>query len=246
MQILLAEKMKFRIDEKDALIIVDVQRDFCPGGSLPVPEGDKVVSVLNDYIKIFKKTPAQVYATRDWHPPNHISFRAYGGIWPSHCIQESGGAEFHPDLKLPETVRIISKATDPSKEAYSGFNGTKLEEELKKKSIKRVFVGGLATDYCVKNTVLDALKLGFKTVILLDATLGVNVKPDDSEKAIKEMIKKGAKKAALSDMLEPIETVSEKTNTIEKIEQESLKQAEERKKARLRTKGPYRKAHVEP
>jgi len=137
MQILLAEKMKFRIDEKDALIIVDVQRDFCPGGSLPVPEGDKVVSVLNDYIKIFKKTPAQVYATRDWHPPNHISFRAYGGIWPSHCIQESGGAEFHPDLKLPETVRIISKATDPSKEAYSGFDGTKLEEEVYKEGFCR-------------------------------------------------------------------------------------------------------------
>lgn len=230
--------MKFRIDEKDALIIVDVQKDFCPGGSLPVPEGDKVVSVINDYIKIFKKAQAQIFATRDWHPPNHMSFKTYGGIWPPHCIQESEGAEFHPHLKLPETVKIISKATDPSKEAYSGFDGTELKEELKK-FVKRVFVGGLATDYCVKNTVLDALKLGFEAILLLDATLGVNVKPDDSEKAIKEMIKKGAKKATLSDMLEPIETVSEK------IEQEFLKQAEERKKARLRSRGPYRKAHVE-
>jgi len=230
--------MKFRIDEKDALIIVDVQKDFCPGGSLPVPEGDKVVSVINDYIKIFKKAQAQIFATRDWHPPNHMSFKTYGGIWPPHCIQESEGAEFHPHLKLPETVKIISKATDPSKEAYSGFDGTELKEELKK-SVKRVFVGGLATDYCVKNTVLDALKLGFEAILLLDATLGVNVKPDDSEKAIKEMIKKGAKKATLSDMLEPIETVSEK------IEQEFLKQAEERKNARLRSRGPYRKAHVE-
>lgn len=230
--------MKFRIDEKDALIIVDVQKDFCPGGFLPVTKGDKVVSVINDYIKIFKKAQAQIFATRDWHPPNHISFKTYGGIWPPHCIQENEGAEFHPHLKLPETVKIISKATDPSKEAYSGFDGTELKEELKK-SVKRVFVGGLATDYCVKNTVLDALKLGFEAILLLDATLGVNVKPDDSEKAIKEMIKKGAKKATLSDMLEPIETVSEK------IEQEFLKQAEERKKARLRSRGPYRKAHVE-
>lgn len=230
--------MKFRIDEKDALIIVDVQKDFCPEGSLPVPKGDKVASVINDYIKIFKKAQAQIFATRDWHPPNHMSFKTYGGIWPPHCIQESEGAEFHPHLKLPETVKIISKATDPSKEAYSGFDGTELKEELKK-SVKRVFVGGLATDYCVKNTVLDALKLGFEAILLLDATLGVNVKPDDSEKAIKEMIKKGAKKATLSDMLEPIETVSEK------IEQEFLKQAEERKKARLRSRGPYRKAPVE-
>lgn len=192
--------MKFKVNEKDALIIVDVQRDFCPGGALPVPEGDQVVPVLNEYIKMFRRAGAEIYATRDWHPPNHSSFKAYGGIWPPHCIRGSEGAQFYPYLILPEEVKIISKATDPSKEAYSGFEGTKLEEELGKKGVKRVFVGGLATDYCVKSTVFDALQLGFETILLVDAICGVNLKPDDSEKAIVEMIKKGAKKANLFDI----------------------------------------------
>lgn len=231
--------MKFKIDEKDALIIVDVQKDFCPEGVLPVPEGDKVVSILNDYIWRFKKARAQIYATRDWHPDNHISFKAYGGIWPPHCIQGSEGAEFHPDLKLPRTATIVSKATDSSKEAYSGFDGTELKEELRRKATKRVFVGGLATDYCVKNTVLDALKLGLETILLLDATRGVN--REDSEKAVEEMIAAGAKTAKLSDTLEPIENFPEKVNILEETAQESLKRAERKKKARLRTRGPYRK-----
>jgi len=192
--------MKFKVNEKDVLIIVDVQRDFCPGGALPVPEGDQVVPVLNKYIKIFRRAGAEIYATRDWHPPNHSSFKAHGGIWPPHCIRGSEGAQFHPALKLPEEVKIISKAIDPSKEAYSGFEGTKLKEDLGMKDVKRVFVGGLATDYCVKSTVLDALQLGFETKLLVDAIRGVNLKPDDSEKAISEMIKKGAKKATLSDI----------------------------------------------
>ncbi len=191
--------MKFRIDEKDALIIVDVQRDFCPGGALPITEGDEVVSILNDYIRKFMKAGAQIYATRDWHPDNHISFKAHGGRWPPHCIQGSEGAEFHPDLELPDKVRIISKATDVSKEAYSGFDQTELEDDLRKKAIKRVFVGGLATDYCVKNTVIDAIKLGFETVLLLDATRGVN--REDSEKAVEEMIASGAKMARLTELI---------------------------------------------
>lgn len=192
--------MKFKVNEKDALIIVDVQRDFCPGGALPVPEGNKVVPVLNKYIKTFRRAGAEICATRDWHPPNHSSFKAYGGIWPPHCIRGSEGAQFYPSLILPEGVKLISKATDPSEEAYSGFEGTKLEEALGKKGVKRVFVGGLATDYCVKSTVLDALHLGFKTILLVDAIRGVNLKPGDSERAIEEMIKKGAKKATLLDI----------------------------------------------
>ena len=138
--------------------------------------------------------------TRDWHPPNHISFKLNGGIWPPHGIQGSKGAEFHPNLTFLEEMKIISKATNPSKESYSGFDGTELEEELRKKRIKRVFVGGLTTNYCVKNTVLDALKIEFETILLIDAIQGVNLKPDDSRKAIDEMIKKGAKKVRISDI----------------------------------------------
>jgi nicotinamidase/pyrazinamidase len=190
---------EFRIGKTDALIIVDVQRDFCPGGALPVPYGDRVVPVLNRYICIFKAAGACISATRDWHPPNHVSFKPYGGIWRPHCIQGTEGAEFHPDLMLPEEAQIVSKATDPSRESYSGFDGTELEEELGKRGLKRVFVGGLATDYCVKNTVIDAVKLGFKAVLLLDAIRGINRKREDSEEAIKEMINAGAKTALTRD-----------------------------------------------
>ena len=193
--------MKYRIDkDKDALILVDVQRDFCSGGALPVPDGEKVIPVLNKYIEKFSKAGALIVATRDWHPPNHMSFKDYGGIWPSHCIQGTLGAEFHPDLRLPREVRIVSKATSADKEAYSGFDGTNLERELKDAGIKRVFVGGLATDYCVKSTVLDALRLGFETILLIDAIKGVDINPGDSERAIEEMIKRGAKRASLNDL----------------------------------------------
>ena len=193
--------MKYRINkDKDALIIVDVQRDFCSGGALPVPDGEKIIPTLNKYIEKFSKAGALIVATRDWHPPNHMSFKDYGGVWPTHCVQGTLGAEFHPDLRLPREVKIVSKATSADKEAYSGFDGTNLERELKDAGIKRVFVGGLATDYCVKSTVLDALRLGFETILLIDAIKGVDVNLGDSERAIEEMIKRGAKKASLNDL----------------------------------------------
>ncbi len=192
--------MKVKITKRDALIIVDVQKDFCPGGSLPVPKGDEVVRVLNEYIRMFKDVGAPIYATRDWHPPNHISFKKYGGLWPPHCIKGSSGAEFHPDLKLPKDTIIISKATESDKEAYSGFEGTELKDDLLDKKVKRVFIGGLATDYCVKSTVLDALRYGFKTFLLTDAIRGVDVRPGDSDRAIEEMIKKGAITITISDL----------------------------------------------
>jgi nicotinamidase/pyrazinamidase len=158
------------------------------------------VPVLNKYIDIFNRAGASVFATRDWHPPNHVSFKPYGGAWPPHCVQDSKGAEFHPELKLPEEARIISKATDPSKESYSGFDGTTLEKELRDKGVKRVFIGGLATDYCVKHTVLDALKLDFETVVLVDATRGIDRRPQDSQQAIREMIERGATTSVLSEV----------------------------------------------
>ena len=194
---------RFSIDKKSALIVVDVQRDFCPGGALPVPEGDRVIPVLNKYVEKFERVGAPIYATRDWHPPNHASFKARGGIWPPHCVQNTEGAEFHPDLALPKGTKIISKAMDPEREAYSGFEGTRLGEELKRRGIERVFVGGLATDYCVKNTVMDALKLEFETILLEDAIRGVDVKPGDSERAVGEMVKKGARKAVFFDVCGP-------------------------------------------
>jgi len=193
-------KTKWKIGKDDALVIVDTQKDFCPGGALPVPGGDAVVPVLIEYIRIFREAGTAIYATRDWHPLNHISFKEQGGTWPAHCIQNTKGAEFHPDLRLPKGTVMISKATDPDKEAYSGFDGTNLEKELRLKGVKRVFIGGLATDYCVKSTVLNAVKLGFETVLLEDALRGVDVNPGDSGKAIVEMVAAGAKKTTLNDL----------------------------------------------
>jgi nicotinamidase/pyrazinamidase len=189
-----------KLGEGDALLVVDVQVDFCPGGALPVPEGDRVVPALNKYIALFKARGLPVVATRDWHPPNHISFKARGGPWPPHCVQETRGAEFHPELQLPSGVMIVSKADKPDQEAYSGFQGTGLAEWLRARGVRRVFVGGLATDYCVRATVLDALKAGFEAVLLLDASRGVDVNPGDSERAVREMVAAGAKTARLEEL----------------------------------------------
>lgn len=194
--------MKYvNITEKDALIIVDVQNDFCPGGALAVPEGDQIVPIINKYIENFVSKNAIVVATRDWHPKNHVSFKEYGGLWPVHCVQNTWGAEFHPRLRLPKNVIIISKAFESEVEAYSGFQRTELDKILKENGVKRLFVAGLATDYCVKATVLDALKLGYEVYVLVDAVKGVNVRPNDSENAINEMIKAGAKLVTFNQII---------------------------------------------
>ncbi len=182
-----------------ALIIVDVQNDFCPGGSLPVTDGDKVVPILNVYIKRFREEGAPVFATRDWHPNVHVSFKESGGTWPPHCVQGTSGAQFHPGLDISGDVEIVSKGTSPMDEAYSGFQGTDLASQLKKKGIKTLYVGGLATDYCVKHTVIDAAKEGFEVFFLEDGSKGVEVNPGDSKKAIDDMISAGAKKIVLSN-----------------------------------------------
>jgi nicotinamidase-related amidase len=188
------------VSKGDALIVVDLQVDFCPEGLLPVPGGDRIIPVLNQYIDLFKRARARVFATRDWHPLNHVSFKERGGPWPPHCVQGSDGARFHPDLRLPEDLTVISKATDPDRESYSGFDGTELDADLRKMGVRRVFVGGLATDYCVKNTVLDGLRLGLEVVLLVDATKGIDRISGDSERAIDEMLNKGAKTATFSDL----------------------------------------------
>jgi nicotinamidase/pyrazinamidase len=177
----------------DALIIVDVQNDFLPGGSLAVPAGDQVVPPLNDLIEKAGRKNLPVFATRDWHPENHSSFQANGGTWPPHCVRETPGAEFSPDLRLPADVTVISKATAVEQDAYSGFEGTDLHDRLQKLGVTRLFIGGLATDYCVLNTVKDALKHGYQVFWLKDASRAVNVNPGDGRKAADEMIRLGAK-----------------------------------------------------
>jgi len=182
-----------KLQKGDALISVDVQNDFLAGGSLAVPRGNEVIPVMNRYIRAFKERGLPIFATRDWHPANHCSFKAQGGPWPPHCVQGTKGAEFAPDLDLPEDAVVISSATRPDKEAYSGFEGTDLHEHLQKIGVKRLFTGGIATDYCVLNTVRDALALGYEVYLLEDAIRAVNVNPDDGEKAKEEMLGSGAK-----------------------------------------------------
>ncbi len=191
---------KVELGKGDALVIVDVQRDFLPGGALAVPRGDEVVPVLNGYIRLFRDKGLPIIATRDWHPPNHCSFKKQGGPWPPHCVQDTPGAQFAPGLELPRDVIIISKATRPQEEAYSGFEGTDMDEKLKALGVKRLFVGGLATDYCVLSTVKDALKLGYRVYLLLDAIRAVDVNPGDGERAIEEMKSLGAIPITLEDL----------------------------------------------
>ncbi|MEE9595181.1 MAG: nicotinamidase [Acidiferrobacterales bacterium] len=177
----------------DALIIVDVQNDFLPGGNLAVPNADEVVPPLNLYIEAFESQHMPIYATRDWHPANHCSFKAQGGIWPPHCIAGTAGAQFAPGLKHPPHTVIISKATTSEKDTYSGFEDADLAQRLRDQGVQRLFIGGLATDYCVLNTVKDALKHGFEVLLLQDAMRAVNVQPDDGQKAEHEMQGLGAK-----------------------------------------------------
>ena len=181
-----------RLKKGDALIIVDLQNDFLAGGSLAVPHGEEVIPVLNQYRGAFQAKSLPIFATRDWHPPNHCSFKAQGGPWPPHCIAETEGAQFARELILPSSAVIISTATDPDKEAYSGFNGTDLDERLRSVHIRRLFIGGLATDYCVLNTVKDAIERSYKVCLLQDAVRAVNVNPDDGKKAEEEMFRLGA------------------------------------------------------
>ncbi len=176
----------------DALIIVDVQNDFLPGGSLAVPDGDAIIPVLNRYIRLFTERDLPVFATRDWHPSNHRSFKAQGGIWPPHCLAGTRGAAFASELQLPADVYVISKADKPEQDAYSGFQGTDLSEKLRKLKVRRLWIGGLATDYCVLNTVLDARRQGFEVFVLRDAIRAVNFRPDDGAKAIQKMRGHGA------------------------------------------------------
>ncbi len=182
---------------KQALVVVDVQNDFCPGGSLAVPQGDEVVPLLNRYLDLAVQLRLPVYVTRDWHPKRTKHFQPYGGLWPVHCVQNTYGAAFHPDLNLPAGVEIISKGMDQNTDCYSCFEGTSsdgipFQELLERESIQELFIGGLATDYCVKATTLDARLRRFEITVLMDAVRGVDLKPGDADRALREMEQAGA------------------------------------------------------
>jgi len=187
-----ARVARLSLSDRDALLIVDVQADFLPGGRLAVPEGDAVVPALNGYLALARRKGLRVFASRDWHPLNHCSFREQGGPWPEHCVAGTPGAEFAQGLELPPDAVIISKAVAAGSDAYSAFAGTDLERLLRELRVTRLLVGGLATDYCVLNTVRDARKAGFEVLLLRDAIRAVNVKPGDGEHAEREMREVGA------------------------------------------------------
>jgi nicotinamidase/pyrazinamidase len=176
---------------KKALLVVDVQNDFCPGGSLAVAHGDEVVAPLNELIEEFLERGEPVFKSRDWHPEKTKHFTAYGGTWPVHCVQNTKGAEFHLELKDDIHIRTISKGLG-DEDSYSAFDGTDLALQLQRLGVKELWIGGLATDYCVKNTVLDALKEGFRVKALTDAMRAVELQPGDGERAIEEMRAAGA------------------------------------------------------
>jgi len=176
---------------KQALIVVDVQNDFCPGGALAVSHGDEVVEPLNRMIDEFLDRGAPVYKTRDWHPAKTRHFAAYGGTWPVHCVQNTPGAEFHPALREDPRITIVSKCTQ-DKDCYSPFEDTDLVAQLRKRGIEELVVGGLATDYCVKTTVLEAIQNGFKVKVVKDAIRAVDVHPGDGDRALEEMRAAGA------------------------------------------------------
>ena len=190
---------------RDALVIVDVQNDFCPGGALGVPGGDAVIPVLNRYAERFAAAGAPVFASRDWHPAKTSHFKAYGGVWPPHCVQGTPGAELHPQLTLPSDAAIISKGMDPNEDAYSCFqsetgDGMPFPATLGELGVGRLFVGGLATDYCVKSTVVDGVREGFEMVVLEDAIAAVDLTPGDGERALEAIRATGAQIARLDDV----------------------------------------------
>lgn len=190
---------------KKALLVVDMQNDFCPGGALGVPEGDKIIPAINKYIKIFSKKGWPIFATRDWHPVQTKHFKDFGGVWPVHCIQNTKGAQLHPKLKVSKEAILLYKGMDPGKDSYSAFQaedarGMRLPNLLTALGIKELYIAGIATDYCVRFSTADAIKNGLKVKVLMDAIKGVNLKPNDSQRALAEMKKKGAKIITLKEI----------------------------------------------
>lgn len=178
------------LKQGDALLVVDVQNDFLPGGSLAVEGGERVIPVLNEWVAAADADELPVIASRDWHPVEHVSFQERGGPWPEHCVQDTPGAAFHPDLWLPESVALVSKGTRFDQDAYSAFENTGLTDYLDRYGIRRLWVGGLTQDICVKDTVLAARDIGYQVVVIPEATLPVD--PAAGESALEVMREAGA------------------------------------------------------
>jgi nicotinamidase/pyrazinamidase len=189
----------------DALLVVDVQNDFMPGGALGVRRGDEIVPPINRLIDRWRTAGLPLYLTRDWHPPDHCSFAPRGGPWPVHCVAGTRGAQFYPALHIPDSAKYVSKATSRDEEAYSAFHGTGLDAELRDASIRRIFIAGLATDYCVRASTADARKAGLDVVVLADAVRAVDVQPGDGERALREMAAEGASMITTAEVLEAME-----------------------------------------
>lgn len=193
------------MQQGDTLLIVDVQNDFCPGGSLPVAGGDQIVPVINAYARRFDARGLPVIASRDWHPAATRHFVSGGGVWPPHGVQDTSGAAFHADLRLPIGTMIVSKGMDPQSDSYSAFDavtedGRSLGALLKDLGTRRLLIGGLATDYCVHASALAALAGGFTVVLLSDAMRGVELQPGDSERAVTELHSRGATAMTLAQL----------------------------------------------
>jgi len=191
--------------EKAALLIVDVQNDFCPGGALQITDGDRVVEPINRAAQLFFAAGLPVLASRDWHPPDTRHFRNFGGVWPVHCVQGTQGAAFHPALHLPEGTVVISKGINPKLDGYSAFEGVTadgrtLEELLRELQVRKLYISGLATDYCVLCTTREALRNGFEVTVLTDAVAGVDLVPGESAGAIEEMKRAGAHLATVEGL----------------------------------------------
>ena len=192
----MSDRTAYEIRPDDALVVVDAQHDFLPGGAIGVAEGERIFDPIDALAPRF----ARVYATRDWHPENHSSYEQYGGQWPVHCVAGTYGAAFDARLPLDDVDVVIDKGTDRDTDGYSGFAATTLDRDLREHGVHRVFVCGLATDYCVKATALDARAAGFDVVVLEDASAAVNVMPGDEQRAIDELRAGGVAVAQSADV----------------------------------------------
>jgi len=176
----------------DALLIADIQNDFLPGGALGIRDGEEILPILENYIRRFHARSLPVFLTRDWHPSDHCSFVSQGGLWPMHCVAGSPGSLPPPSFAVPSSAVIIYKAIDRDQEAYSAFQNTTLDRHLRALNVQRLFVGGLATDYCVLGSVKDARAIGYDVYLLMDGIKAVNLQPHDGRRAEEEMIGLGA------------------------------------------------------
>jgi nicotinamidase/pyrazinamidase len=186
-----------RFEPGDGLLLIDPQNDFCPGGSLAVVDGDLVMPVLTAWAGAAAHQGAPIFVSRDWHPPQTTHFKAYGGVWPPHCVMFTRGADFHPDLHLPETATIVSKGMGEQEDAYSAFQArddadTPLQSLLERANVRRLYLGGLATDYCVRSSALDALRNGYKVLLIPDGVRAVNLQAGDGDRALAELSAAGA------------------------------------------------------